>query len=318
MKLYIVPVNILQASLPTDYVPERPLQNLTLEQLINWPGVTTSLTLRDITYTRKLVSNYGRDIVFGTESDVNLDKSTNVTATRRVSQTVSKKPGPEISKQMFDTYINAIGDAVKLVEVSMSRARELETFIKIMKDDLGDLPQLLLKSSFSRYPNRQKYMRIFDNDTEYGLKPRKHPKVILREVINPEIQFSIERCTFPNETLSTWEDDLCNFFEMIFVKKDKATLEALKQMVRKCLSFNCGICNLNFSGKYVDANWTQLNNFISFANYFQATLKNSLIRFFLFPQELCAYTTSKRTSQSTFTTKAGIVSTVADPAVNLI
>lgn len=249
MKLYIVPGNILQASVPTDYVPERPLQNLTLEQLINWPGVTTSLTLRDITYTRKLVSNYGRDIVFGTESDVNLDKSTNVTATRRVSQTASNKPGPEISKQMFETYINAIGDAVKLVEVSMSRARELETFIKMMKNDLGDLPQLFLKSSFSRYPNRQKYMRIFDNDTEYGLKPRKHPRVTLREVINPEIQFSIDRCTFPNETLSTWEGDLCNFFEMIFVKKDKATLEALKQMVRKCLSFNCGICNLNFSGK---------------------------------------------------------------------
>lgn len=248
MKLYIVPVNILQASVPTDYAPVRPLPDLTLEQLINWPGVTTSLTLRDITYTRKLVPNYSRDIVFGTELDVNLDKSMNITTTRRISKTTSSKPGPEISKQMFDTYVNAIVDAVKLVEVSKVRAPELEAIFKMMKEDLSALPKLFLKTSFSRYPNRERYMRIFDNDTEYGLKPRKNPKVVLREVINPEIQFSIDRCTFTNETLSSWEIDLCNFFEKVFVQKDKATLETLKDMVKKCISFSCGVCNLSFTG----------------------------------------------------------------------
>lgn len=237
-----MPGNVLSAEMATEYSYAPPMPDLNVDQLMNWPGLTMTLTLRDVTFVRKVVANYSRDIVFGDDQYINVDKSENVTATRRISKTNSSKLGPVISKAMLDTYVAAFEDSLDLVDVSRPRIPEIKSILNKLKRDLKELPNLYLKTSYSFYPNKQKYMRIFDNE-----KAKNVPKTYLREVINPEVQFSIEKCTFLNESVATWEKELNDYFEKVFITRDKTQLNAIKDMSTKWVSFTC-MCNAQFSG----------------------------------------------------------------------
>lgn len=242
MRLYITPGNVLSAQIPTDQA-HFPMQlELNLEQLLNWPGLTTALTLRDITIVRKVLPNYARDIVFGDDQYINVDKVDNVITKRRISKTSSNKPGPLISKEMCDTYLAAFEDMIDLVDISRLRIPELKTVLNKLKNDLQDLPNLYLKTWYSYYPNQKRYMRIFNKE-----KSKNTPKTYIREIMNPEVQFSIERCTFTSESIDTWEQEIYNYFEKVFIEKDRVALNAVKDTSNKWITFTC-MCNSQFSG----------------------------------------------------------------------
>lgn len=244
-----MPGSILSAEVAADDPAPSSMPEMPLEQLINWPGVAITLTLRDITYTRKTVANYGRDIVFGTDNSINMDTIENNCGTRQISQTSSSRSGPQISKLIFDQYIGAFEDCFELIDVSRSRITEMEAVINKMKDDLKVLPNLVSKTTFSRFPNKYKYVRLFNHEKSMATnKTRKMPNVFIRETINPEIQFAVEKCTFLNETFSVWENDFRKYFEMVFTVRDRTTLAAIKEVAKRCISMTCLLCNSQFSG----------------------------------------------------------------------
>lgn len=249
MRLYVMPGNILSAEVAADDSTPSSLPEIPLEQLINWPGVEISLTLRDITYTRKTVPNYRREIVFGNDDSVNMDTVENNLNTRQISQTGSTKSGARISKRIFETYIGAFADCFELIDVSKTRITEIEVVINQMRADMTELQNLHLKTTFSRFPNKYKYVRVFDHEkSPAAQKSRKMPNVFIRETVNPETLFTVDRCTFLNETLSMWEKDFCKYFEMLFTARDKSALNAIKTVAKRCISLKCLLCNTEFDG----------------------------------------------------------------------
>lgn len=248
MRLSYLPQSILGAEVLLDYPTPPPLQDISLDQLLNWPGVGVVLSLRDITYTRNIVPHYEHSIVFGTDRHINLNKTENVTNIRRCANIITQKPGPPISKQIFETYIAAIEAATKLVDVSKSRSAEMQCILQKIKEDVEPMQALCAKTTYSKYPNKQKYMRTFDNEPDHGTKKRRVLKTFLREIINPEIMFTIERCSFLNHQQAMWEHEFCSFFEKLFVYKDQRSMNALKDIFKKCISFKCLICNTTFDG----------------------------------------------------------------------
>lgn len=239
---------MLVADVITEYPPAPPLPEISLDQLLNWPGIGVVLSLRDITYSRRTVPHYEHSIVFGSNSRINLDLTENVLKNRRLATVTAQKPGPLISKQVLEAYISGIEATVQLVDVSKSRSAELLSILQIIKQDIEPLKTICAKTSYSKYPNQQKYMRIFDNDSEQSTRKRQIEKTFLRETINPEVLFEIERCTFLTDKLTTWENEITGFFEDLFVKNDQKRKNSLKDSFKKCISFVCLICNKTFDG----------------------------------------------------------------------
>ena len=270
---------MLAAELQSPYPTPPALPDVSLEQLLHWPGIAMTVAFRDITYTRRISPNYKRDIIYGETMDINMDKSANTTETRRFTQISSIKPGSLISKKVFEEYLGAIEDAMRLIDVSKSRAAEMQLIFKIIKEDIAILPSLYLKSSFSRFANKQKFWRLFENDGHYRDTQRRM-RACLRETVNPEIQFTVERCNFLYETLNYWEPELLKYFEALFIRHDSAALNNLKETFKKCISFTCLICNQSFDGvlciyaikahlpkHFYDKNWDCVNCQSSFSQF---------------------------------------------------
>lgn len=247
MQLYLLPQNTLAAEVLIDYPMAPPLEEISLEQLLNWPGVGIVLCLSDMTYTRRIVPHCEHSIVFGSDPRINLDLTDNVSKVRRYVTVKTQKPGPQISNQVFETYISAIEATIQLIDVSKSRSAELLTILRTIKEDINPVKSLCAKTPYSRYLNRPKYMRIFNNESDQA-KKHQLTKTFLRETINPEVLFEIERCTFLNEKRSVWETDLTTFFENLFIRKDQRSMNSLKDSFKKCISFICLICNKTFDG----------------------------------------------------------------------
>lgn len=273
MKLFLLSGNVLMAEVEDKYPARPPLPEISLKQLLNWPGLAVTLTLRDITYTRRLLPNYDRAIVFGTDHFVGLDQSENFTDTRHMSQTNSNKYGMLISKRVFDMYIGAISDILHASDVSKVRIQEIQFIFNRIKSDLTQLSNLYLKTSFSQFCSKKKFMRIIDHKLPpESSKQRKFLDVHLREVTNPEIQFSVERCTFLNETGTLWEKDFIEYFDQLLVHRAPESLNAFKEMLKRCLVFECMLCNTSFDGvlcihavkahlskHFYERNWACLN-----------------------------------------------------------
>lgn len=202
-----------------------------------------------MTYIRRTVPHYEHSIVIGSDSRINLDLTENVTKIRRLVTMPDQKPGPLISKEVLETCISAIEASVQLVDVSRARSAELLAILQMIKQDIEPLESVCAKTLYSKYPNQQKYMRIFENDIEKSSTRRRQvAKTFLRETINPEVLFEIERCTFFKDNQSSWENGVSTFFENLFIKKDQITKNMLRDAFKKCVSFVCLICNKRFDG----------------------------------------------------------------------
>lgn len=236
---------LLIAEMPKEDQAAPKAPDVTLEQLLFWPDISVKITLPDITFTRCLASNVDRAIVIGDDENINLDKTPNVTEIRGIKKVVTNKTNGSISKEMFDVYISAIEQAATLVDISRTRLPEIQCIFQRIKRDMELLPCIQVKSEYSRFPNKYKYKRYFDNTTEKS-ETEGRAKAVLREVINPEIIFDIERCNFQTEKLTEWEKDLCEYMENIFVKRQPAQLNTIKEIMKKCITIKCTICHETF------------------------------------------------------------------------
>lgn len=248
MRFYLAKEDFLVSELPTTYPETELFPNLTFLQLMNWPGVFIKIKLDHLVVASRLEPNFERDIVFGSKNDINIDTTLNITETRHVKVKAEQEPTPTISKQLFETYTLAMADAAESCKVTEPKLHEIDCSFKKMVANMATVktPLIETKTRHSRFLNKHKYMRLFDNNTQYKKKSG-YLKVMLREVINPECRFHIEGCSIGDENPETWLEKIDSYFKDIFSEKGK-TNDAVRVMFEKCITLRCFSCNRNFDG----------------------------------------------------------------------
>lgn len=247
MRFYLNKEDFLISDLPSTYPKTELFPSLTFLQLLNWPGVSIKITLQHLTIESRLRPNFQRDVVFGKKNDINVDTTPNIMETRHV-KTALKRPTPTMSKELFDTYVSAMADAAHLCEVSESKRPEIECALKKVLASMATVKTPLIETvtKHSRFLNKHKYMRLFDNDTHYK-ESSGYLKATLREVINPETRFSVEKCVIRNENPEIWLESIDSYFKEIFSDKGKSD-STVRDMYKRCITLRCFSCNQNFDG----------------------------------------------------------------------
>lgn len=248
MRLYMLPGTMLACDFlrQIDSPPE--LSSISLSQLLNWPEVRVTINFRDFTLSRTIRANYEYELVFGNNNRVNLDTSANVMETQIMSAIVTSKTHPKVSTSILLTYFSALIDAAVIAEMSRARQTEIKHIYEKFQKDFEELNVVDTKKDHSHFVSAYKYMRIFDNDTKYVESKRHAPKVVMRETINPEVLFSVDKCKFDIDRIDSWENDLMAYLDSMLIKQDMASLNGLKEMLKKCITLSCTICSQDFEG----------------------------------------------------------------------
>lgn len=244
----MMPDTLLAAefSRQTDPPPETSI--ISIGQLLNWPDVRVTIIFRDLTLSRVVRSNAEHDLVFGDDPYINLDTTPNVMEPRMSSAVVSSKSNPMAYTPILMTYFNAIIDAATIADMSRARRNEIELVYGKFQKDFEQLKVIETKKDYSQFLMPNKYVRLFDNDPKYNKATAHGLKVRLRETINPEVLFSVDKCKFDIDRMNHWEDEVMKYLDNLLVKQDKFHLEALVDMLKKCIIVSCTICNKTFEG----------------------------------------------------------------------
>lgn len=247
MRLHVHRDSMLVCEMAGIY-PAPPIRaDITLKQLFNWPGVSFTIQLEHFQIACELKTNIKRDIVIGDNNYINLQKDEeNVMETRYIQRFASKKEQRTISKDMLRCYLEAILKAAPLHGVPRTKLSETEAaFQKILElITVVDDDSIEMKSTHSRMMNKYKYVRIIDNHTDES-----RPKIAkIREIMNPESIFRIERCTLLTEQADVWLDAVETYFEEILISLRGHDAKNLKDRFKKCLTMRCELCNLPFEG----------------------------------------------------------------------
>lgn len=248
MRIFLMPNSLLAAETTRITETSSETSNISIAQLLNWPDVRVTINFRDLTLSRMTRGNLEHDLVFGDDTAIDLDTKPNVLETRQCNAIVSSKQNPLAYTPILLTYFSAIIDAAAMTEMSRARQNEIEQIYVAFKKDLEKINVVETKKDHSQFLAPFKYMRLFDNDTNY-VKAKSHgPKVQLRETINPEVVFSVDKCKFDIDRLDHWENDVLKYLENLFTKQDKFCLEVFKEMLKKSVMVSCTICNKTFEG----------------------------------------------------------------------
>lgn len=258
----------LIAETPLVYPAQAPFADLTLAQLLNWPGIKITISLEHFSFNHEIKENCERDIVFGNDVMLNIDTHSNPRETRYTQKVPSSKTHPMVSKDMVDTYVKTFMETATLFEVGPSKLPEIEQSFQKVLDDVATVPfaSIQNRAIHSRFLSNHKYFRVFDNDT--GAVSKKHLKVRLRETINPELNFGIRRCDFLSDRIDEWYEEIDKYFEKIFV--NDRMKDTIRDRFKKCLTLKCEKCNETFEGAlwavklkdhikqkhFVDKKWT--------------------------------------------------------------
>lgn len=246
LRLYLAKEDYLFAELPSTYPKPARFHDLTFAQLLNWPGISITITLDHLQCVHSLTANVERDVVFGNESDINVDKTENVLVMQQIKAVPSSKT--TIVKELFETYVEGMISAADLCEVSPSRKSEIDLSFKKAIAEVSSVssPLIEMRTRYARFLNKQKYMRIFDNDSEFEEEnPSGYLKVTLREVVNPQVIFRIEKCSIQSEKPEIWLDALDTYFKNVFSGKIDDTL---RDKYKKCISIRCLECEKRCEG----------------------------------------------------------------------
>lgn len=222
--------------------------NITIGQLLNWPDVKVTIIFRDLTLSRMVRGNLEHDLVFGDDNAINLDTRPNVTESRQCNAIVSSKQNPLVYTPILLTYFGAIIDAAAMTDMSRARRNEIEQIYVTFKKDFEKLKVVETRKDHSQFLAPYKYTRLFDNDTNYDKAKSHGPKVQLRETINPEVVFSVDKCKFDIDRLDRWENEVLQYLHNFFTKRDQLCFEGLKDLLKKCIVVTCTICNKTFEG----------------------------------------------------------------------
>lgn len=250
MRLYLCK-DMLVSEMPDIYPAPQVLPDVKFDQLLYWPGVCINISVEHLQIMHEIKSNIERQIVIGGDALHDIDKTANPLETRYIQKVPSSKTHPMFSKEMFDLYISALGDAAKIneVQVQASKLAELETAFDLVRKDVATVPlnELQTKMIHSRFLNKYKYVRYFDNCTDTPTKNR-NAKAIMRETINPQIDFYVDKCTFTNDNCDMWNDHMDEFFKNVYIKRTKVLTDSLRERYKKCILLRCDLCYQPFEG----------------------------------------------------------------------
>lgn len=247
MRLYLHRNKMLVCDVPEVFPPPPHMADISLKQLFNWPGVSFTIQLEHFSIVYEFKTNIKRDVVISDNDYINLRKDEeNVMEMRYRQNMPSKKEQRTVSKDMLRCYLSAILQAAPLHDVSKSKSLETEaSFHKILeliaeiKEDLIEM-----KSTHSQLMNKYKYVRIIDNHTDQSYTR----KAKIREIINPEGNFRIDRCTLSMEETDVWLDAVETYFEEILIARRGQDAKNFKDRIKKCLTMRCELCNMLFEG----------------------------------------------------------------------
>lgn len=248
MRIYMMPNLLLAAEFSQQIELPHETTIISLGQLLNWPDVRVTINFRHLTLSRMLRTNCEHELVFGDDAAINLDTKSNVMETRRCTAVISKKTNPMAYTPILLTYFSAIIDAAAAANMSQARRKEIEYIYGKFKSDFEHLQMVETKRDHSRFLAPYKYVRLFDNDTNYDKAKSHGPKVQLRETINPEVVFSVDKCKFDIDHIDSWENDVMEYLDNLFTKQDRHYLEGLVDMLKKCIVISCTICDKRFEG----------------------------------------------------------------------
>lgn len=247
MRLYVHRGKMLVCDMPEIYPAPPTMADISLKQLFNWPGVSFTIQLEHFSIVYEFKTNIKRDVVISDNNYINLRKDEeNVMETRYIQNVASKKEQRTVSKDMLRCYLGAILQVAPLHDVPKSKLSETEAaFQKILElistvnDDLIEM-----NSTHSQLMNKYKYVRMIDNHTDQSYSR----KAKIREIINPEGTFRIDRCTLSMEETDVWLDAVETYFEEILITRRGQDAKSLKERIKKCLSMRCELCNIHFEG----------------------------------------------------------------------
>lgn len=247
MRLYVHRNKMLACDMPEVYPPPPTMADITLKQLFNWPGVSFTIQLEHFSITYEFKTNIKRGVVIGDNNYIDMQKDEeNVMEMRYIQSHASKKEQRTVSKDMITCYLGAILQAAPLHDVPKTKLSETEAaFQKILEliapieDDLIEM-----KSTHSQLTNKYKYVRIIDNHTDQSYSK----KAKIREMINPECTFRIDRCTLSMEETDVWLDAVEKYFEEILITRRGQNAKNLKDRIKKCLTMRCELCSMQFEG----------------------------------------------------------------------
>lgn len=237
---------MLVCEMPEVYPPPSAFPDVSLKQLFNWPNVSFTIILDHVQIVHELRMNVDRDIVIGDNNRINLIDEENVMEMRYLESITSSKQNPTVHKDMLSTYISSMIEAARLNDVPPSKLGEIQASFSKMIEDVKSVPNDLIetKLTHSQFLNEHKYMRVFDNNDE----PSRYKKVKLREIINPESTFRIDKSVMATEQVDVWSEAVATYFEDILIRRRIFDVKLLKERLKKCLTMKCVPCNLIFEG----------------------------------------------------------------------
>lgn len=214
------------------------LDKINAKQLMYWPGICTVLQLGDVTIRRKLVANYCRDIVVGSD-DERKERSTNKMEFHRLNRHTGN--GSELSSLMLETFLQVYLNARSEGGLLPPRINDLGFIFNEIKTDLTAFERIMKHVTYSRYLNRDHFVRTFGSRVEDSETSQK--KVYLRETINPEVHLTVVNCPFVvGCDEEKWSAAVYDEFEKVF-EGNPASLTSLNVKYKNCLTFECLECS---------------------------------------------------------------------------
>lgn len=155
-----------------------------------------------------------------------------------------------VSKDVLDAYVSALMEAAPQYKVGPSKLSEIESAFRQMLNDFASVPYSSIQTRIphSRFPNQYKYFCTFNASTSERSGGGGRFEVRLRETINPEVIFAIEKCAFITDQMDDWQEELLKHMEQILVNPSSKTQELLNERFKRCLSVKCEKCNETFEG----------------------------------------------------------------------
>lgn len=271
MKLFVTKDSLL-VNFPAAYPAPPTIPDIKFEQLLEWPGVSITVAVDHFKIRHAFKSNLRRQIVCDNDPLIELAAEPNVMEPRYVSSAApTSRRNKTIARSAVLTYIPALLKAGAIYDIQASKLNELKMAFDVIKRDLKAMPydELEMRSTHSQYQNKYKYVRYFPND---ATSPNIQAACV-REVINPEMNFFIERCLFTVETIDIWLDQMNDILKEMFVHKSKLYGDGLRERFKKCITLECEFCYVTFDGAlgsvamiahmkekhYVAKNWSCTN-----------------------------------------------------------
>lgn len=177
---------------------------------------------------------------------IGIDKQKNHTETRYIQKVQTSRVYPIASKDVLDAYVSTLIEAVPRYKVGPTKLFEIESAFRKMLSDIASVPLPLIQTRIphSRFLNQHKYFCIFDPSKGES----KQIEVRLRETINPEVIFEIEKCAFLTEHIDNWQEQVLRHLEEVVLPPSSRVQDALKDRFKRCLVIKCEKCNEVFEG----------------------------------------------------------------------